>query len=178
LLGIVAFFLPWLQISCGPIKIGFSGYELATGAWQEKLSTEHEEAFKHRWDEALAPSPKRSTTARLPRAQPRSEPTTPAAPSASDPKLWVVPVACAILFLLGIISVPRAPTLLVSAAAAAYLAFFGVTTEQQFGDVQYTGGILGHEWLLGYWASWIGLVAPATVALLKPRKPEAQSIAR
>src|SRR5712664_266680 len=31
ILGLIAFFLPWLEVSCGGLKLQLSGYEIATG---------------------------------------------------------------------------------------------------------------------------------------------------
>lgn len=170
LVGIVAFFLPWVQFSCGPIALGMSGYEIATGSYAEKFGQEHQDEFQRRLEAAMDQA---STQGRGRRTRPKpfssrkGEPEPHTGPNV--PLLWIVPLACGLLFLLGVFGVPRVPTLLVSVVASAYLAYFGVTTEQQMTDPQYTGGILTYSWMWGFWACWVGLVAPAVAALLKPR---------
>jgi len=156
----VAFFLPWVQVSCGPIALTLSGYELATGSYQEKLGPESFDKFERRLMDQGA------TRGRARKSQPQRPPTQKDEP---ETLLWVVPGACAILFLLGLFGLPRIPTLLVSLVASSYLAYFGVTSEKDLTDPQYTGGFLAHTWMWGFWGCWVGLVAPAVVALLKPR---------
>jgi hypothetical protein len=34
---VVAFFLPWVQVSCGPFNLAFSGYEMAIGTARQKV---------------------------------------------------------------------------------------------------------------------------------------------
>ncbi len=169
LVGIVAFFLPWLQFSCGPVRLSVSGYDLATGNANEKFGPEHLEEFNRRIDSTLghATRPKQATTA--PRSK-QSSAQGEATSSVSMPLLWVVPVACGILFILALLGIPRTATLSVAAVAAAYLAYFWVTGEQQMSDPAYTGGIIEFKWLFGFWAAWLGLVAPAVAALLKPHR--------
>jgi hypothetical protein len=65
---------------------------------------------------------------------------------------------------------PQAPSILVCVIGAAYLAYFGITSEQQLNDPGNTGGILAHEWLVGYWISWLGLLVPMFVAIFRPRQ--------
>lgn len=170
LLGIVAFFLPWFQMSCGPVKLSLSGYEIATGRWKEKFEPKHVEEFYSRADKAMGINPK-PRAMRPPERKQQAAEGEEAHPIANDsqPLLWVVPASCAALLLLGSLGLPRAPTLAVVVLASAYFAYFGVTSEQQLTDPGLTGGFFDHSWLLGFWASWLGLVAPGIVALLKPR---------
>ncbi len=44
-LGVVTFFLPWFQVSRGPISLSFSGYEMASGSGFDKLGSEHSDVF-------------------------------------------------------------------------------------------------------------------------------------
>jgi len=170
LLGIVAFFLPWSQISCGPVTLSFSGYELATGSYEEKLGHEHYDRFERRLDSALDQELKRHGVRKTwPKQAPSQESEREPQTGWRLPLLWIVPGACAVLLLLGVFGLPRIPALLVSLVASAYLAYFGVTTEQQATDPQYTGGFLTQTWMWGFWSCWLGLVAPAVAALLKPR---------
>ncbi len=170
LVAIVAFFLPWLQVSCGPITFSISGYEFATGSYQEKLGPEHYNEFERQLRAAMHQGSRRG---RARKSQPKQPPTPKVAPEPrteqSAPLLWVVPGACATLLLLGLLGLPRIPTLLVSLVGSLPLAHFGVTSEQELTDPQYTGGLLAHTWTWGFWGCWLGLVAPAVVALLKPR---------
>ena len=171
LLGTVAFFLPWLQISCGPASITLSGYEIATGSYNEKLSREHYDEFYSQLDAKmdkslkLGKARKQSNEKHAPIRQPETIP-----PNGNKvPLLWIIPLACAILFVLALFGLPRVPTFLVSLMACGYFAYFGVTTEQQMTDPIYTGGILTASWLWGFWASWLGIIAPGIVALCKIR---------
>ncbi len=168
LAGIAAFFLPWLQISCGPVALTFSGYEFATGSYKEKLRGGPPDEFQHQFDAAMHHG---LTRRRVRRLRPKEPPTQKGEPEprTNAPVLWVVPGACATLFLLGLFGLPRIPALFVSLVASSYLAYFGVTFEQGLTDPQYTGGFLAHTWMWGFWGCWVGLVAPAVVALLKPR---------
>ena len=170
LLGIVAFFLPWVQVSCGPIRLRFSGYELATGRWEQKLEPAGIEDFWKRTeqqiDRQLGVPPRSKQQRKYPTArQAEREHTT-----NQSPLLWLVPGACAALLLLALFGLPRVPTVLVSLVGAAYLAYFGISFEQQASDPRNTGGILEHSWLLGYWTSWLGLGAPFVAALMRPRR--------
>jgi tetratricopeptide (TPR) repeat protein len=88
------------------------------------------------------------------------------------PLLWIVPCSCAVLVLLGLFGLPRWPALVASLAGLGYLAYFAVISEQQLTDPRNTGGILAHRWLWGFWGCWLGLIAPAVVALFRPSRPE------
>ncbi len=182
LLGVLGFFLPWFEFSCGPIRLTMSGYELATGSWPDKFSPAHADEFwggvrqqvgtdlnhsnhalarreRHKGGNAGTPSkpddkPQKST-------RPREAPKVPA--------LWAIPAACLGLLLLSFFGLPRAPTIIISALAGAYLAYFAITTEQAANDFAVTGGVLQHGWLFGLWASCIGLLLPSVFALVKPK---------
>jgi hypothetical protein len=118
----VAFFLPWFQISCGPVAVTISGYEIASGSYQEKLSPEHYDQFHRRLEAAMDQASKRG---KVRKAQPTQHPPQRSEPEPrtgqNDPVLWIVPGACGALFLLGLLGVPRVPTLLVSVTASAYV---------------------------------------------------------
>jgi len=171
LFGMLVFFLPWVAVSCGPVRMTVSGYEFATGKWSEKFSDRNIDSFFDRTNRQL--NQQSGLRQRLPARQLPPGAKVPSGPQASeaqnDPLLWIVPGACLILLVLGIAGLPRAPTILVCSLGAAYLAYFGVTSEQQLNDPRVTGGILGHEWLFGYWGSWVGLMAPMFVAIFRPR---------
>jgi len=171
LFGMLAFFLPWFAVSCGPVRVTVSGYEVATGQWSKKLSGENFGSFYDRTNKQL--NQELGTRRKL---QPRRPPAANVSPKAQAPEpekvplLWIVPGACLILFVLGLNGMPRAPAILVCALGGAYLAYFGVTSEQQLNDPGNTGGILAHEWLFGYWGSWLGLMVPMFVAIFRPHR--------
>lgn len=171
LFGMLAFFLPWVAVSCGPLRMTVSGYELATGQWSDKFSDRNIGSFYDRTTKQLNQQlglKQRSPARGLPGV---TVPPKPQVSEAQDiPLLWIVPAACLILLVLGVAGLPRAPAILVSALGVAYLAYFGVTWEQQLNDPGMTGGILGHEWLFGYWGSWVGLMVPMFVAIFRPRR--------
>ena len=169
--GMLAFFLPWFAVSCGPVRLTVSGYEVATGGWEQKLSEGNIDSFFDRTNRQLNQklgSRRRWQGRRLPGTN--VSPRTQASEAQNVPLLWIVPGACLILFALGVVGMPRAPAIVVCALGAAYLAYFGVTSEQQLNDPAFTGGILGHEWLFGYWGSWVGLMVPMCVAIFRPRR--------
>jgi len=181
-LGVIAFFLPWFEMSCGPVRVTLSGYEMATGRAREKLSGERSDKF---WGGAgqqlqgkLSPGqiqarqrqrrPEPPSTPQQPDKKPQ-ETAMPHVSQDSTPALWSIPAACLILLALSIFGLPRAPTILVVALAGAYLAYFGITVEQTMNDPAVTGGLLEHRWLFGFWASWVGLLVPAIFALARPK---------
>lgn len=294
LLGVVAFFLPWVQVSCGPVNVAFSGYEMATGKGEQKVeggsevwehpmlhaaeqqvqegdqyagkrlysdAVEHYQqalrfapnmaeahnnlawlyatsddpnfrnppaALKHarraveltHWKdmasidtmaealyanrefrEAVAVETKAlqlapdngelqehmtryrraAGMAEMPRysGPPSREPQSrgsnrrvPINSAATDrvPLLWIVPGGCVILVLLAFFGLPRWPAVFISLVPSIYLAYFAVMTEQQLTDPQNTGGVLAHKWMWGFWGCWLGIIAPAIVAWLKPRR--------
>jgi len=170
LLGMVGFFLPCLAVSCGPMRLTFSGYEVATGSYQDKLSQQGIGSFWNR----TADEPNRQSGSRL-RPLPKNQKakgdhSVQNQPAQGVPALWSIPAACLILLVLAVNGVPRLPTIVVSVLGSAYLAYFGVSFEQQLNDPRNTGGILTHEWLSGYWLGWIGLLGPMSVAILRPHR--------
>jgi hypothetical protein len=175
LLGLVAFFLPWIELSCGPVHVSFSGYELATGRWEQKLNPTTPESYGGRVQPETRQLQVEDGHVVL-RAHPRAQQPAPAPQPQRDgrndrqPLLWIVPGACFLLLLLAIFGLPRIPTVVVALAAAIYLAYFGVTAEQLVSDPRNTGGILESRWLLGYWACWVGLGAPFISALVRTRR--------
>ncbi len=84
--------------------------------------------------------------------------------------LWIVPLACACLLLLALFGAPKVPTILASLAGSAYLAYFAIEAARSGTDPRNTGGILEYSWLFGFWMAWVGLVAPAIVALARPSR--------
>lgn len=172
LLGIVAFFMPWVQVSCGPVRFSFSGYEFATGEADHKLSRESFDEFHQRMQESLKKESGQPGSLRSPT---RKQTSTPIQAKSNEshriPVLWGIPAACAILVVLALLGFPRLPTVLVSLLASAYLAYLGVSWESQLSDPAMTGGILDHSWLPGYWVSWLGLLTPMVMALApSPRR--------
>ena len=172
MVGILAFFLPLVAVSCGPMRVSVSGYELATGSYNDKFSAQGVDDFWRKTGEDL----NRQTGARqkqksLPNKKNRPVQAT-VQREDNVPMLWTLPAACIILVLLGAFGLPRTPTIIVSALAAAYLAYFGISSEQQLNDPRNTGGILTHEWLVGYWMGWIGLLGPMFVAIFRPHTNE------
>jgi hypothetical protein len=173
IIGILGFFLPWFQVSCGPVGIQFSGYELATGEWREKMQGDHLDEFWDDFRQGINKGPERRGG--LPRGgQRKKSPAEVAQPEAhiGSPVagLWIVPLACAGLLLLAFFGPPKVPTLLTSAAGSAYLAYFAIDTSRAATDPRNTGGLLQYSWLLGFWMAWLGLVAPAIVALARPSR--------
>lgn len=171
MVGILAFFLPWVAVSCGPVRVTVSGYELASGSYNEKFSGQGVDDFWRKTGDDL----NRQTGARQKqKSLPKKNQSVQGTVQRQDnvPMLWTLPAACIILVLLGAVGLPRTPTMVVSALAAAYLAYFGITSEQQLNDPRNTGGILSHEWLVGYWLGWIGLLGPMFVAIFRPREKE------
>lgn len=166
LFGLLAFFLPWMAVSCGPLRLSATGYEMATGTWSNKVSQQNIDSFYNRTNKQL----RQQMGLRQQRLQPRRNvPNTPeASETQNDPLLWIVPGACLLLAILGFAGLPRVPSILVSVIGAAYLAYFGITSEQQLNDPGNTGGFLAHEWLLGYWISWIGMLVPMFAAIFRP----------
>jgi hypothetical protein len=170
-LGVVAFFLPWLQMSCGPISLSLSGYDMASGKVSEKLDPARMETFSRRVQRQLSakrPGP-RPRTLRQPEHTPDRPGYDPVVTS-NLPLLWIIPVACAGIVLLALFGLPRAPTIIVSALASAYLAYFWARIEQAFTDPSNTGGLLDFHLLFGFWAAWLGLIAPMCAALFKTRR--------
>ena len=132
--GLLTFFLPWVAVSCGPLQMTFSGYEIASGEYQNKYSEQNVGAFYDRLDRQLNLPQNRRLGATPPRNQPP-----PAKDAPNTPLLWIVPGACAILVLLGIFGLPRAPTIVVCVVGAACLAFLGISWEQQLNDPSIVG---------------------------------------
>jgi hypothetical protein len=173
IIGIVAFFLPWFQVSCGPVRLQFSGYELATGKWGDKMRPEASQEFWDKFNSGVDQGPSKRGTARggarVPK-RPANQAQAQAAPSRPMPLLWIVPIACACLLLLSLFGAPKLPTVLVSLAGSAYLAYFAIDASSSGSDPRNTGGILECSWLFGFWMAWVGLVAPAIVALARPSR--------
>ena len=181
MVGILGFFLPWVAVSCGPMRIAVSGYEMATGSYQDKMSKQGIDSFRDELSRQMGSRPKKSP----PRTGKTRNHTVPQntiqeqntiAQQSTVPALWVVPVACVILLLLAVVGLPRIPTVIVSVLAAAYLAYFGISSEQQLNDPRNTGGIFTHEWLVGFWLGWIGLLGPMFVAIFRPSEREQEEM--
>jgi hypothetical protein len=170
-IGVIAFFLPWFQVSCGPMHVSFSGYDMASGEINKKLDTQRVESPYKRLFQGQARRRAHSpSTAVSPDNETSRRPLgRNATPSNSDPLLWIVPGACAVLFLMALFGLPRLPTILVSGVGAAYLAYFWVTGDRAASDPANTGGILTFDWQMGFWTTWVGLIVPMIAALLKPR---------
>lgn len=171
MVGILAFFLPWVAVSCGPMRVAVSGYEIASGNYGGKLSGQGAESF---WSKA-GDEVNRQTGSRPKSKANRNRVIVKTQDPETVPALWSLPVACVILVLLGVLGLPRIPTVIVSALAAAYLAYFGITSEQQLNDPRNTGGVFTHEWLVGYWLGWVGLLGPMFVAIFRPGYPHQES---
>lgn len=152
-------------MSCDPVHLAFSGYDVASGQLGEKLSSKRSKSD-------YTPAASGESARRLhPRgaARPDRRPDPDAPPIGSDPLLWLVPGACAGLLFLAFFGLPRIPTILISCLGAAYLALFAVRMDQAASDPANTLGLLTLDWQPGFWAVWLGLVAPLVAALLKPR---------
>ncbi len=177
LLGIVAFFMPWLQVSCGPVTFRFSGYECATGKAQQKMDSQAMEQFDRNMQKGLQAGLGRDESLEsLPKAHAGVSSAGKSIDSDAVPVLWSIPVACGVLFVLALVGLPRIATVSVSLLASVYLAYVGVSWESQLSDPAVTGGILGHSWLAGYWLSWVALLAPTVMALVFHSPPEEVSV--
>jgi len=169
LLGVVAFFLPWAQVSCGPIQVRFSGYDFASGHAHEKVQPQRMEEFSERFRQGLEQQREQG------KSEKRRRELVGRRPVEAEPQpivwLWVVPGACLVLALLCLFGLPRAPTAVMSAVAAACLAYFAVCWEQAASDPAVTGGgILETHWLAGYWLTWVGVAVPPLLSWLRPRR--------
>jgi len=170
IIGIVGFFLPWFQVSCGPVRDQFSGYEFATGKWEDKLRSSDSRELLNFWVDKW--HTKRGTVrgGTRPIRPPTNEAQVQPPANTPFPLLWIVPIACACLFLLALFGAPKVPTVLVSLAGSAYLAYFTIEGSRAGSDPRNTGGILEYSWLFGFWMAWVGLVAPAIAALARPSR--------
>lgn len=167
ILGLLAFFLPWFQVSCGPMHLEFSGYELATGQWEKKVGAAGGGDFVKGLGSAQAQMERRSRLGKR-----RESPGSDRQQSNADQMLWLVPAACAVLLVLAIFGLPKIPSISAALVGGAYLAYFGISLQDQATNPQNTAGLLQTNWLLGYWACWVGLVVPFVVALIKPSNPD------
>jgi len=151
------------------MRVTVSGYEMATGSYRDKLSQQGIDSFWNKTKNEL--NRQSGSQPKSLRKNPKAN-RNPAVQNQQDPEqlpaLWSIPTACLILLILAIFGLPRTPTIIVSAFAAAYLAYFGISSEQQLNDPRNTGGIFTHEWLFGFWLGWIGLLGPLFTAILQP----------
>jgi hypothetical protein len=170
MLGTLGFFLPWVAVSCGPMRVTVSGYEMATGSYRDKLSQQGIDSFWNRTGDEL--NRQMGSRSKSPSKAPKANKRSVLIQKQQDtvPALWSIPIACLMLVLLAVLGLPRTPTIVVSALAVAYLAYFGISSEQQLNDPRNTGGIFTHEWLVGYWLGWIGLLGPMFIAILRPKE--------
>jgi len=152
------------------MRVALSGYEIASGSYREKLSGEGIDDFWSKTGNEI--DRQMGVRSKRPLAKTRNRPVqvTIQHQQSDVPLLWTIPAACVILVLLAVAGLPRIPTIIVSALAAAYLAYFSISSEQQLNDPHNTGGILTHEWLVGYWLGWIGLLGPMFVAIFRPKE--------
>lgn len=158
-----------------------SGYEMATGDWADKFSPERIDEFWGGVSQQIQTDLNRSLARRgrrkdekasIPgKLQDKQKQVTPPKVAEKFPLLWAIPITCFMLFVLSLFGLPRAPTVVVSALAGGYLAYFGITMEQAASNLAITGGIVQHRWLLGFWATCIGLLIPAVSALIKLGDP-------
>ena len=169
LLGVVTFFLPWFQFSSRQLSLStsISGYEFATGGWQRQFDPKRADDFWNRLKSTQATG--RSLSKRP--SQRTHEPLKRADPAVTWPLLWAVPAGCLLLAVLGLFGLPRVATAAVSAIASGYLAYFGVSLENQARDPATTGGILGHDWLPAFWATWVALLVPIVFSHVR-RQPD------
>jgi len=167
ILGLIAFFLPWMELSCGGIVIRYSGYDIAAGTRKlQRMESSYDKLMSSE-PNAIGAGRVPSTARRAPGSQkPLGEPTQSKGQDAS-PALWAVPVALIVLFLLGCFGLPRWPTLGVSGGALVYLTYFFVASEQGLDDPKNTGGLIQHHWLLGFWVVCAALLGEIGIALSK-----------
>lgn len=168
ILGLIAFFLPWLEVSCGPVKLQLSGYELATG---RGLEPERYQSFYNKLDTGLESKSRlnrsKGNVLNTPNPQ-HSMPTAQGKTYEGTPVLWVVPGAFILIILTYILGVPRMVVLWLSAVPLAYLILFFVGNEMALNDPANTGGVIGHHWTLGFWMACLALTGEVGIAL--PRR--------
>ena len=161
-LGLVAFFLPWLQVSCGPIKMSISGYEIATG----ELAHKYDQSSSMGSTQAITfrdQTPGKHGKSQREGGSGAAKEATPSPPPAI-PLLWVVPGSSLLLALLALAGLPRAPAFAIASLASAYLAYFLVTTEAEINQSPLSV-IIDHQWSIGIWTSAVGLIVPLAVTL-------------
>jgi hypothetical protein len=161
LLGILLFYAPWVFVSCGRIKGQITGEEFATGAWEEKIGAAGARRLKERL---------RVDTIRRPFSKDRPGDTGQTILHPEQPALWVIPVAFALLGLVGVISrLPRWLVLVPGAVLAVALGYFKYRFELELANARVPGQV--HvQWLYGYWWSWVVLVAATAAGLITARK--------
>ena len=171
LLGVICFFLPWVQVSCGGVHLEFSGYEMATGEGVRKADPERMGPFYDNLEKGLDESlgVRKSAKARH-KTHPKEPPPANSGQSPHNPLLWIIPGACAVLGVLGLFGLPRGPTIAVSLLGAACLGYFGAVWESQLTDPAVTGGFIDHRWLAAFWACWVAVLAPMILAMVRPRR--------
>ena len=160
LLGIYAFFLPWVYISCGSIKGNISGSEFATGAWEEKIGAAKARKLKERLQVDKARrifSPDRPGD----KGQTILNP--------EQPLLWIIPAAMAVAALLIAGNAPRLLSLAACAVVACALGYFKYRFALEVSNARVPGQVT-LRWLDAYWLSWAGVTLLALVALIAPRK--------
>jgi len=156
---VITFFLPWVHVSCGSIKGNLSGYEFATGAWEEKIGAAQARRLKDRL--------------RVDDLRRRFSPDRPGDKGQTilnpeQPLLWIIPGAFVAMGVLAALAVPRWLALLPAAVVAGALGYFKYRFELEVANARVPGQI-ALDWQYGYWAGWVALAA-LLVLLALPRR--------
>ena len=158
-LGVVAFFLPWVHVSCGSIKGRLSGYDFATGAWEEKIGAARARRLKERL---------RVDDIRRTFSKDRPGDTGQTILHPEQPLLWIIPAGMVVVAVLIVAGLPRVVPLLAAGVVAAALGYFKYRFELEVSNARVPGQI-ALDWLDGYWANWLALVL-LLLLLLVPRR--------
>jgi hypothetical protein len=136
-----------VHISCGSIKGNISGYEFATGAWEENIGAARARRLKERL--------------RVDEVRRRFSPDRPGDKGQTilhpeQPMLWIIPAAFLAMGVLAVLALPRWLALLPAAVVAGGLGYFKYRFELEVANARVPGQV-ALEWQPAYWAGWAAL---------------------